>query len=59
MENKKRHLSLRIDDELLRKFDYAAKYDDRSKNWLLLSFIRKYVADFEEKHGEFSDKTKE
>lgn len=24
-----KHLSLRIDEELLRKFEYVAKYDDR------------------------------
>ena len=49
MENKKdqKHLSLRINPELLRKFDYVAKYDDRSMNWMLLSLIKKCVAEFE------------
>ena len=53
MENKKdqKHLSLRINPELLRKFDYVAKYDDRSMNWMLLSLIKKCVAEFEEQHG--------
>ena len=53
MENKKdvKHLSLRISPELLKKFDYVAGYDDRSMNWMLLSLIKKCVADFEEQHG--------
>ena len=53
MDNKKdmKHLSLRITPELLKKFDYVARYDDRSMNWMLLSLIKKCVADFEEQHG--------
>ena len=48
---KTRHLSLRIDDQLLRQFDYVARYDDRSMNWMLLQLIRKCVAEFEAEHG--------
>jgi hypothetical protein len=53
MEQKKdqKHLSLRISPELLKKFDYVAGYDDRSMNWMLLSLIKKCVAEFEEQHG--------
>ena len=47
----KKHLSLRIDEELLRKFDCVARYDDRSMNWLLIKMIRKCVAEFEQEHG--------
>lgn len=36
MMGKPKHLSLRIDEDLLRKFEYVAKYDDRSMNWYLL-----------------------
>lgn len=36
MKKDEKHLSLRIDGELLRRFDYVARYDDRSMNWLLL-----------------------
>ena len=51
-DNKDRkHLSLRITPELLKKFDYVARYDDRSMNWMLLSLVKKCVADFEEQHG--------
>lgn len=53
MKQKKdqKHLSLRISSELLKKFDYVAGYDDRSMNWMLLSLIKKCVAEFEEQHG--------
>lgn len=40
------------DEDLLRKFEYVAKYDDRSMNWYLLHLIKNEIADFEEKHGE-------
>ncbi len=51
MKKHEKHLSLRIDAELLRKFDYVAKYDDRSMNWFLNAMIRKQVAAFEAEHG--------
>lgn len=46
-----KHLSLRIEEDLLRQFEYVAKYDDRSMNWMLLSLIRQSIEEFEEKHG--------
>lgn len=49
-----KHLSLRIDEELLRKFEYVAKYDDRSMNWYLLHMIKTEVENFEEQHGKIS-----
>ena len=48
MTGKPKHLSLRIDEDLLRKFEYV----DRSMNWYLLHLIKNEIADFEEKHGE-------
>ncbi len=51
MKREQKHLSLRITPELLEKFDYVAKYDDRSMNWLLNSLIKKCISEFEEKHG--------
>jgi hypothetical protein len=50
-------LSLRIEQDLLRKFDYVAKYDDRSMNWLLLSLVRKCIGDFEETHVKSDSRT--
>ena len=47
-----KHLSLRIDEELLRKFGYIADYQDRSMNWMVINLISKAVKSFEDKHGE-------
>ncbi|MBR5287194.1 MAG: hypothetical protein IKU34_01220 [Clostridia bacterium] len=47
-----KHVSLRIDEELLRKFAYVAEYQDRSMNWMVMNLISKAVKSFEEKHGE-------
>ena len=41
-----------IDGELLRRFDYVARCDDRSMNWLLL--VRRCIAAFEQEHGPIS-----
>ena len=49
--NKVRHLSVRIEDNLLRKFRYACKYEDRSANGQILNFIRNFVNEFEKEHG--------
>ncbi len=51
MKKTEKHLSLRIEEALLRKFDYVARYDDRSMNWLLLKLVRQCVEDFETQHG--------
>ncbi len=51
MKKNEKHLSLRIDEQLLRRFDYVARFDDRSMNWLLLQLVRKCVEEFEQKHG--------
>lgn len=57
MKKQIKHLSLRIDEELLRKFDYVAKYDDRSMNWYMLHLIKDEIARFEEKHGKIPETT--
>ena len=41
MKKNEKHLSLRIEEELLRRFEYVAKYDDRSMNWMLNNLVRK------------------
>lgn len=51
MAKKEKHLSLRVDEELLRRFSYVAEYDGRSMNGALLYLIRKYVAKFEAENG--------
>lgn len=52
MKDNEKHFSLRIDGDLLRQFEYVARYDDRSMNWFLLSLIKKSIADFKKEHGE-------
>ena len=46
-----KHISLRIDEELLRKFGYIADSQERSMNWMVLNLISKAVKSFEEKNG--------
>lgn len=46
-----KHVSLRVDADLLRRFSYVAKYHDRSMNGMVLSLMRRSVAQYEEKYG--------
>lgn len=52
MMGNKRHLSMRIEDDMLKKFHYVCDYDGRSANAQMLQFVRRYIASFEEEHGE-------
>lgn len=54
MDKDKKHLSVRIDDTLLKKFRYACKYEDRTANGQLLNFIKKFVNDFEKQQGKIT-----
>ncbi len=51
---KDKHLSIRIDDEILRKFHYVAKYDDRSASGQIMFLINSCIREFEEKHGKIN-----
>jgi predicted HicB family RNase H-like nuclease len=51
MRNGLKHLSFRINPELLKKFNYVAAYDDRSMNWYMTKMIQACVDKFEVKHG--------
>ena len=44
--------TLRIENGLLRKFEYVADSQDRSMNWMLIQLVKKSVKSFEDKHGE-------
>ena len=48
---KDKHFGLRIDENLLCKFHFVCEYDGRSANSQILFLIRKYIAEYEEKHG--------
>lgn len=50
--DKSKHLGLRIDSELHYKLHYISQYDGRSANGEVIYLIRKYIEDFEKKHGE-------
>ena len=50
-DNPIKHVSLRADEDLLRRFSYVAKYHDRSMNGMILYLMRKCIAQFEEKNG--------
>ena len=50
MKNQK-HFSVRVDESTLRKFQYIAKYDDRSASRQIMYLINKCIREFEEKHG--------
>jgi len=46
-----RHFTLRLDANLLRRFEHIARIDDRSANSLLRLLIRNCVSAFEQAHG--------
>ena len=49
---KQKHISIRIDAVVLKKFHYVAKYDDRSASGQIMYLIHKNIRDFEELHGQ-------
>jgi metal-responsive CopG/Arc/MetJ family transcriptional regulator len=46
-----KHLSLRIDDQLLKKLHVVADYNGRSANSELIMLIKKHVKEYETKNG--------
>jgi hypothetical protein len=48
---KTKHISIRIDEEVLMKFHYVAKYEDRSASGQIMYLINNCIREFEEKHG--------
>ncbi|MGI5849602.1 MAG: hypothetical protein ACOX8Q_06025 [Christensenellales bacterium] len=58
---KNKHFSIRIDEDILQKFHYVAKYEDRSPSGQIMYLINNCIRDFEEKHGaiELPKKTRE
>ena len=52
MEKKElKHLTVRIDPELLKKFSYVADFHGRSANKEVLELIKKDIQNHEEKFG--------
>ena len=56
---KDKHLGLHIDRELHYKLQYVSKYDGRSVSGEVLYLLRRYIADFENQHGEITLPTEE
>jgi len=44
--------SIRIDEKMLAKLRYIAKYEYRSVNKMAMIILREYIDIFEKKHGE-------
>ena len=53
-----KHLSVRIDEELLRKLHVVSDYEGRSINRHILMLIRKDIEKYEKEHGEISEEDK-
>ena len=49
---KNKHISIRIGEDVLHKFHYVAKYEDRSVSGEIMYLINTCIRQFEEKHGE-------
>lgn len=49
--NKNKHISIRIDEDILQKFHYVSKYEDRSASGQIMYLINNCIREFEEKHG--------
>lgn len=47
-----KHISIRLEEETLKKFHYIAKYDDRSASGQIMFLINTCIRQFEAKHGE-------
>ena len=54
MKKSETHVSIRMDTETWRKFQYVAKYDDRSASGHFMSLIRNCIREFEKEHGEIT-----
>ncbi len=48
---KNKHISIRIDEDVLQKFHYVAEYEDRSASGQIMFLINNCIREFEEKHG--------
>ena len=51
MKKNIKHVSLRVEEDLLRRFSYVAEYDGRTMNGEMVYLIRKYIAQFEKNNG--------
>lgn len=52
LKKKNKHISIRIDEDILKKFHYVARYEDRSASGQIMHLINSCIREFEEKYGE-------
>ena len=48
---KQKHISIRIDEDVLRKFHFISKYNDRSASGQIMYLINQSIREFEKEHG--------
>ncbi len=51
----RKHLSIRMDEEMHDKFQYIAAYEGRSMSGQILYLIQRCVREFEKEHGPITE----
>ena len=54
-----KHVSIRIDNDLLRKFKYVCAYERRSANSQVIHLVLQFIADYEQEHEKIEDEDTE
>lgn len=58
MKNQK-HMSIRIEEDTLKKFHYVSKYNGRSASGQIMYLINQCIRDFEKEQGKIEIEEKE
>lgn len=53
---KQKHISIRMDSEMLDKFYYVAKYNGRSGSGQILYLMKTLISEFEKENGRITEK---
>jgi len=56
---KTKHISIRIDADVLAKFHYVSKYEGRSASGQIMYLINRCIREFEQEQGEIELEEKE
>ena len=49
---RQKHISIRIDEDILKKFHYVSRYNGRSGSGQIMYLINQCIRDFEKEQGE-------
>lgn len=52
---KQKHVSIRMDSDMLKKFYYVSKYYGRSGSGQITYLMRSFIDTFENEHGEITE----